>query len=329
MQPLRTLSWFGICLMAVFSLMTFWPDDADARRFGGGGSFGSRGSKSFSTPQKAPQQRTPTQAQRAGQQPQKSGWKSALMGGLGGLLIGGLLGSLLFGEFGGVGLMDFVILAAIAFFAWKFFKSRRGASQPGMARTAGGPYGHQAPMDGHDPDHQGMPMGGGGGAFSTPDADEVTQGLEHIMAMDPGFDEAQFLQGAQGAFEAIQRAWADWNVERLRPLVTDRMWGMVQQQAQELQAAGERNILEKLQFQRVEISEAWQESGSDYLTVRFMVSMLDYTLNAQGQVIDGSPDNLVEVEEYWTFTRETGGTGGPHWFLTAVQQPGEVARGAL
>ena len=75
--------------------------EAQAKRFGGGGSFG--GKSAFSTPYKrqlappvrsAKQQRAATQNQAARQDLAKRG---GLMGMLGALAIGGLLGALLFG----------------------------------------------------------------------------------------------------------------------------------------------------------------------------------------------------------------------------------------
>ena len=318
----KTFAWFGIALMVLFSALVVLPEDADARRFGGGSSFGGRGSRSFSTPRKAPQQRQATQ-----QAPQRSGggMKGAIMGGIGGLLIGGALGAMLFGgEGGGFGFLEILLLAGVAFLIWKVIRAKKAAkAAPGMARAAGTSFQQPVP-GGFDKHAQSSAAPGGFGAQT----DDVSAGVNQILAADPTFDEGQFLEGAKGAFMEIQRAWADWSIDRLRPLVTDRMWAMVEQQAGELKSKGERNILEKIQFLDVAVNEAWQESDSDYLSVRFVVSMVDYTLDAQGQVIDGSPNETAQVEEFWTFVRQSG-SQGPEWFLTAVQQPGEVAKGAM
>jgi predicted lipid-binding transport protein (Tim44 family) len=70
----------------------------------------------------------------------------------------------------------------------------------------------------------------------------------------------------------------------------------------------------------VEVTEAWQESGQDFVTVRFLASLLDYTMDESGtQLVDGSRTEPVKFEEYWTFTRSVG--AGP-WRLSAIQQGG-------
>lgn len=345
--------WFGLIVMALFMVLAVWPEEADAR-FGRGGSFGSRGSRSFSTPKPAPPQRLATTqptsgSQTASQSSSASGWKAGLLGGLGGLMLGGLLGSLLFGGgFDGIGLMDILLIAGGGFLIYRFFKSRAQEMPPARApryQTMGN-YSYQRTDLGMD---DSMSRGGQivppapvpsrGAPKKMPPAPlplgnvdalrtgEVNQGVEQIRAMDPNFDETRFLAGAQAAFAEIQSCWADWNVERLRSLVTERMWVLVEQQAQHLRDAGERNIIEKLQFLTTEVSEAWQEAGMDYITVHFSVRLVDYVTDIAGQLKEGSRDVPTEVEEYWTFTRPVGHVE-PMWYLSAVQQPGEVARGA-
>ncbi len=325
-MQLRLFSMFAIVIMLGFCALTVIPEDAEARRFGGGSSFGSRGSRSFSTPRQATQ-RTPMQRNAAGQAQNKgSGMKGALMGLLGGLALGGLLGGLFGGGLGGI--LEILLLVGIGFLIFKFIKKRKTM---GTAQMAGGHAHHRTtmeePMD-HAP-QAGQPMGGagGGGGFSSGNADEVTQGLQDMVRHDPNFDEGQFIEGARIAFQELQGAWADWSVERLHPLMTDRMWEMIQQHAEESRHAGERNIIERIEFLTSEVSEAWQESGNNFITVHFKVRMIDITTDLEGNLKEGDPNNAVEVEEYWTFVREVV-TNDPNWKLTAIQQPGEIAKSA-
>ncbi|MBF0623119.1 MAG: Tim44 domain-containing protein, partial [Magnetococcales bacterium] len=308
-----------------------WPEDAEARRFGGGKSFGSRGSKSFNTPKKAPQ-RTATSNNTQGAKPQKQGGfgKGALLGGLGGLVAGGLIGSMLFGggdddgEGGGFGgLLDMLLIGLLGFFAYKFFKSRKRTAN---VQTAGAGMMQQVGLDQQE-GPMGAPAGGmaGGGGYMA-GIDDVSQGIMQIQQSNPQFDEGIFMQGAQMAFQEIQSCWSDWSVDRLRPLLTDRMWEMVQQQAQDLKNAGQRNIIEKIQFHNVQITEAWQEAGMDYLTVQFQLSMIDTITDINGNIQEGDPNVPEQIEEFWTFTHQTG-SADPNWQLSAIQQPGEVAKG--
>ena len=104
MQRSVVLTALGAMLLATL----LWSVDAWARA-GGGGSSGSRGSRSFSAPARpdsspaspSRQATPPSGFQQSA--PQRSGWMGGLMGGIGGFLLGGLLGSMLFGGMGGMG----------------------------------------------------------------------------------------------------------------------------------------------------------------------------------------------------------------------------------
>lgn len=387
MKKQHLYAWSGVLATLLFAALSVWPDDAEARRAGGGSSFGSRGSRSFSAPS-APS--TPRQAisptSPTGQSPTGAtsgfgstptsrpttatsgmgpggrspaapsrgagamgGLGSGLMGGIGGFLLGGMIGSWLFGDSGqhaatpagtgtpgaepgmaeaaqaassgGIGLLDILLIGLAAFVLFKFVRARFGGSPaPAPARLAGSGAGPLA----------GGPMTRGGGDTGLPssfDAGRETAPTPQESALEtgPGFDQAHFLEGARMCFQMVQQAWSDWNVSTLRPLVTDRLWNMVEQQAKEREAEGRRDITDQIRFYNADVSEAWQEAGQDWVTVYFRVSMLEYALDLEGQVVEGDPETPVEVEEFWTFCRPSG-SQDPNWKLSAIQQPDEVAR---
>ncbi|MBF0191746.1 MAG: Tim44 domain-containing protein [Magnetococcales bacterium] len=323
------------------------PIEAEAGRLGGGSSMGSRGSRSFSTPREATQRSnipqnnpSPSMATPASSRP--SGLGAGLMGGVAGFMLGGLLGSMLFGGAGGgIGFLEILLIGGVLWFLYKRFAGSRTPASTPMTVTpqpAQGPAQGRVSLDkgslnssfdGLNSTYQGQEpprhfsMGGAGAMGG--EIDEVSRGLAQIASMDPQFDEARFLNGAKAAYQQLQGAWSDWSVDRLRPLLTERMWSMIERHAKERQTAGRRDILEKIRFQTAEVTEAWQEAGEDWITVRFQVEMVEYETDVDGRVLSGDPNRPVMAEEYWTFCRPVG-SKNPNWFLSAIQQPGEVAR---
>jgi len=78
------------------------------------------------------------------------------------------------------------------------------------------------------------------------------------------------------------------------------------------------NRLENIAVRTVEIVEAWQESGQDYITALIHANLLDYTTDeSSGAVVEGSKTEPVRFEEYWTFTRPV---GKGSWQLSAIHQ---------
>jgi predicted lipid-binding transport protein (Tim44 family) len=243
-----------------------------------------------------------------------------LAGGLGGLLLGGLIGSLLFGGMphglfgGGIGLMELLLLAGLGYFAFSILRRRSesvAAGPPGYASQAGRPA-----WEGTSPATATMEAPAGTG--------DLERGLAHVRQMDPGFDRHRFAETASDIFFKVQAAWMARELAGARHLLTAEMLGHLQADCDRLRAERRLNRLEQVAVRAAEVTEAWQEAGHDYLTVRFLASVLDYTVDERtGEVVQGSPTDPVKFEEYWTFTRPVG--PGP-WQLSAIQQAGEAER---
>ncbi len=308
----RTRGWL-ILLAVLFFSSSAWPGDAWARvgSSGGrslGGSLGSRGSRSTAAPQPYTAPGKPAQpsnpspsgpAAPAGSQP-GSFWH-----GFGGGLLGGLAGGLLFRSlFGsGSGLINLLLLAGIVYLVYRFIQKRR----MGAAVTESYARSGAAAIPDYPPQEQ----------LAERDRE---QGLDHIRQFDPSFDEAKFQELAMDAFFKIQGAWANRDISLVRPLLTEEMYQALQEDVEHLKEAKKINHLENIAVRAVDITEAWQESGADYITVRILASMLDYNVDENsGQVAEGSKSEPVTFEEYWTFGRPVG-SDNP-WQLSAIQQP--------
>jgi predicted lipid-binding transport protein (Tim44 family) len=306
----------ALATMVVFVLSGFlWVAGADARA-GGGGSSGSRGSRSYSAPARPAQSpvspsqpATPLQSS----SPQRSGWG----GMLGGLLVGGLIGSLLFGGLGhgfggGIGLMEIVILAALAYLAFRFMRSRQAppAAPTGYAATGG--YG----AAGWQPDPSSAASTVTMEAPAGPS--DLDRGIGHIRQMDPSFDPARFGELATDIFFKIQGAWTARDLRPVADLLTPEMSSSLERDCDRLRAERRINRLENIAVRQAVATEAWEERGQDFVTVYFLASLLDYTTDESGsQVIEGNRNEPVKFQEYWTFARPVGPNA---WKLSAIQQ---------
>ncbi len=301
-------------------LLALAPGLADARP-GNGMSFGSRGSRTWSSAPStstapygaAPMQNSMTPQGSSygnrgfgggygssgyGMRP-RSAFTSGLMGGLLGAGIGGMLfGRGFFGGMSGGGsLLGLLLQLALLFMIgrWLF---RRFAGGPALA-GGGGLFGRMMPQAG--PAQGGFPRPGmfGGGAARPP--------LTLTPADYKGFD--QLLHG-------IQAAWTAHDLAALRGMTTPEMVSTFAEQMAEQTSRGVRNQVTNVQLQQGDLSEAWSEGSREYATVAMRFSMIDVTRDAQGSVVDGSPSERVTVTEIWTFLRAPGG----RWVLSAIQQ---------
>jgi len=315
----RTLA--AIILVALALSPVLYVTEAWARA-GGGSSSGSRGSRSYSSPSPSSSPAAPSQPTSPGLQqpaPARSGWGGMMGGMLGGLLLGGLLGGLFFGHGGGgIGMLEILIIGGLAWFAISYMRRQQAAAPSGYA-TSGG-YG-SAPASRYDPSPAGgtaVPASGTATMEAPAGPSDLERGLAHIRQMDPGFDPRAFSETASDVFFKVQGAWTARSMAGVSSLLMPEMSGTLQRDCDRLKAEHKVNRLENIAVRSAEVTEAWQESGQDFVTVHFLASLLDYTTDESGaQVLEGSRTEPVKFEEYWTFTRPV----GPAAFrLSAIQQ---------
>jgi predicted lipid-binding transport protein (Tim44 family) len=211
---------------------------------------------------------------------------------------------------GGFGLMDLLLLAGIA--SLIYWVVRRGRARQ-EAALAGGPVDRLMV----EPDG----LGGGTATLDPPTPSwqqDRDRGLSYIRQMDPSFDEGAFREGCTDRFFQIQAAWMRRDLAKLRPLLTEEMQAAFAAQIETANAKHQLNKLENITVRSVELTEAWQEQGQDYLTVRILANLLDYTVDEPtGRVVGGSDSEPVKFEEFWTWVRPVGKNA---WRLSAINQ---------
>jgi predicted lipid-binding transport protein (Tim44 family) len=310
----------SVLAAALFILMYILPLDVEAR-FGGGRSFGSRGSRSTfgssnsysSTPSKSYSSQTTRNPGSPATPPQSGGFLRNMAGGL----AGGFLGAMLFSSLGfgapgvgglggGIGMMDILLIGLVLFGIYWFIKKRRQEKQA----LAGAQY-----YQGETADTAYQPAYGEGNPSTEKD---LSGGLRDISRMDASFSAEKFRDQAMDFFFKVQAAWAKRDLAGMRSLLTDEVYQAIQGEADRLRQEKKINRLDNIAVRSVDIVEAWQESGEDFLTVKFLANLLDYTVDeVTGNVVAGSKDEPVRFEEYWTFSRPVGNNP---WRLAAVDQ---------
>ena len=315
----------GRTALALAAALTLAAAGVAEARSGGGGSFGSRGSRTYSSPAATPtapstarpMERSATQPgptmQRPGMagtaqaaQPRRFGFGTGLMAGLlGAGLIGMLMGNGFLGGLAGLAsffglLLQIGLIVLVVAFAIRWFRSRQ---QPAYAGPAGGPHA-RSPLSGM--------MGGlGGGAATSAQAAAQAPGRTEDVAIGPD-DYATFEE----ALNRIQAAYGREDLTALRSLVTPEMASYF---AEDLAANASRGVVNQLSDVKLlqgDLAESWREAFTDYATVAMRFSLVDLTVERDsGRVVEGSREP-VEATELWTFRRDRGG----RWILSAIQQ---------
>ena len=81
---------------------------------------------------------------------------------------------------------------------------------------------------------------------------------------------------------------------------------------------GERLSLTFIGIKKREITDVGMEEHRAEITVRFVSEMVAVTHAADGTIVNGDPDQVVEVTDVWTFAHCVS-SSNPEWKLVATE----------
>lgn len=285
---LRTF--LSILLISLVTLGLF-IHDADAKRFGGGRSFGtSRSASSFSRPSPAYNQNySNSQSQFGRAASPMSRW----FGPLAGLLTGGLLASLFMNHGLGSGILSWLLVGGLLFVLITLFRNKSQAA-PRYQRAAEN-HNHQFARD----------------AASQFMHNSRASSSTHSQPM--GFDETAFLRDAKVQFIRLQAAYDQKNVNDIREFTTPEVYAEIQLQLQERGQSDNKTHVMSLEAELLDVENAAQQvSGTEMQT---QTASVRFT----GLIQENANEPAALVNEIWHFKKEI---ATPHWLVAGVQQNG-------
>jgi predicted lipid-binding transport protein (Tim44 family) len=144
-------------------------------------------------------------------------------------------------------------------------------------------------------------------------------GVRAILAADPSFDVARFLEGAKAAYRLILESFWKGDLDALKRHVDAHVYetfaAAVEQRTKDKLALDNRLVT----IEQAVISEATVERSFAMLTVRFEADIAAVTRNAEGHVVAGSLDDAVQTRDLWTFRRDLS-SGDPNWVLIETDE---------
>ena len=304
-------TFFVALLTLVVAGAVLLPDTADARRLGGGKSFG----KQYNMPrqpQQTPQRQQQTTDQRgaqtgaAGQRGRSGmGW----LGPLAGLAAGGLLASLFFGgAFEGFQPMDFLVIAALAIgglLLFRMLRKNRGPAPAPVPAGVGGAYreGGQHPLG------AGAAGGLGGGPFAGQGVGSELEPATAAAGADeaPGwFDPNGFAEGAKTHFIRLQAAWDQSDFRDIREYTAPQLFAELKRERESLGDAP--NYTEVVTL-NAELLGVQRDGDQVVASVRFT-----------GLIREEEQAPAKPLDEIWHVAHDWASPQGD-WLITGIQQP--------
>jgi Uncharacterized protein conserved in bacteria len=150
-------------------------------------------------------------------------------------------------------------------------------------------------------------------------APTAEKGLRAIIAADPAFDVAQFLEGARAAYRMVLEAFWKGDEDALGWLVEDDVRRAFGEAIAARNTAG--HVLDNrlVSIERAQIEDASVDGGMGRIVVRFDADIAAVTRDGDGNVVAGSMSDAVQTNDVWTFAR-TLKSDDPNWKLAETDE---------
>ena len=259
--------------------------EVEAKKFGGGKSFG----KSYSVPKSTSANKAATTTSSAAKK--KSGlFGGGLMGGLmGGLLAGGIFAALMgSGAFDGFAFGDILLFALVGFLIYKFFIAPK--RQQAAAAAANNAQFRQMP-----------------GADSFQQAPTASanpfKAQDPAMQLPPDFNEAAFVAEAKNHYSALQKAWDENDFAEISDYVTPELLAMLQAERANYGADKPKTEIISLD---VELVRGEYQGSISSITLKF-----------SGWIKEG--EDTSDSTEYWHLEKNMSQQSS-NWTIVGIQQ---------
>jgi predicted lipid-binding transport protein (Tim44 family) len=299
---------FALLVVLVAGLSMVIPE-ADARRLGGGKSFGRQSTAPMQRDARPAQQAAPQQApQRAGAAPgQSTGnrWLAPLAGIAAGLGLAALASHLGLGEAMGSFLL-LLLLAAGAIFVLRAVMARRASSAPQPAYQGGysaSQLGREAAVR-YSADEPVSRAGAAAGAARAVEPGVRTGADASVSRIPADFDVEGFERNAKVQFVRLQAVFDAGDTKDLREFTTPEMYAELALQIDERRGAENRTDVVTLDATLLDIDSTPEDHMA---SVRF-----------SGMIREDAGGEAKPFDEVWNLVKPAHGSGG--WVLAGIQQ---------
>jgi len=159
----------------------------------------------------------------------------------------------------------------------------------------------------------------------TPDAGDMAYvptagpGVRALLAADPTFDVARFLEGAKGAYRLVLESFWKGELDAVRGHVDDHVFETFSSAVEQRKKDGLVLDNRLVAVDQAVIAEASVDRAVAIVTVRFEADIAAVTRNSEGQVVAGSMSDAVQTRDLWSFRRDIS-SRDPNWLLIETDE---------
>jgi predicted lipid-binding transport protein (Tim44 family) len=146
----------------------------------------------------------------------------------------------------------------------------------------------------------------------------VAGGLAQIKAIDPAFDEKQFLQQARQIFTSVVETYASGNLDKISSLLSPQLLAHFQKSVDARAGSGQTAQSRIEAIKDADTVAASAEGSVASVTVKFISMQENILRDQRGAVIGGAVGKTEEVADIWVFSRDTA-VSGSSWIVVETR----------
>lgn len=151
------------------------------------------------------------------------------------------------------------------------------------------------------------------------DGSNSAKSLAAMKMAEPGFMVGSFLEGSRGAYEMILMAFENGDLSDVDGFLAEEVAETLQSVIDQREEQGLTVEANFVGVREVSLKEADFDRGTSEgeVTVRFVGELTSVVKNAEGEIVEGNPNEIKRQRDVWTFARIMG-SDNPNWQLVAT-----------
>lgn len=144
--------------------------------------------------------------------------------------------------------------------------------------------------------------------------------LAAMKRADPSFNVTEFIGGARGAYEMILMAFESGEIAEVRDFLSNDVYESFAQAVAIREESGLHIDATFVGIREVKLREADfdPDTSEGSVTIAFAGELTSVVKNAEGNIVEGDPNEIKKQRDVWTFARKMG-SDDPNWSLVATE----------
>lgn len=141
--------------------------------------------------------------------------------------------------------------------------------------------------------------------------------VKEMKQYDKDFRLSDFIENATYAFEVVLEAFTDGDKKTLKSLLSKDVYKVFESALEDRESQG--LILENtlVRVEEAVIEDIQIDLGIGRIDMRFVTEQVPIIKNKAGEIIDGNPNQIDQVVDYWSFERNLQ-SSNPQWTVIST-----------